>query len=166
METSSEKVFLLSGCEKAISPSGSGSCPIAWGVCFKIKIKPIAASSPLMTLEGKNAATDPMRANPNPTWMNPQTNNAARKFSNDPRLEISAKTIAVKPGDGPLTLSGDPLKMPTTIPPIIPPRIPANNGAPEATATPRLSGRATKKTTIPAMRSFGSVLRVSERVIV
>jgi hypothetical protein len=47
----------------------------------------------------------------------------------------------------------DPLRHPTTLPPMIPSTIPDNIGAFEAKAIPRQSGKATKKTTRPAIMS-------------
>jgi hypothetical protein len=64
------------------------------------------------------------------------------------------RTITANPAAGPLTPKVEPLAKPTTMPPIIPAIIPENNGAPEASATPRHNGSATKKTTILAGRSF------------
>jgi hypothetical protein len=61
--------------------------------------------------------------------------------------------MAVSPAAGPLTLSEDPLKKPTTKPPTIPEMRPAMGEAPDATAMPRQSGRATRNTTKDAERS-------------
>jgi hypothetical protein len=57
--------------------------------------------------------------------------------------------MVVNPAAGPLTLSDDPLKDEITIPPTTPAMIPENNGAPDAKATPRHKGSATKNTTMP-----------------
>ena len=69
-------------------------------------------------------------------------------------------TITVSPAAGPLTLSGEPLVKATTVPPIIPEIIPENKGAPDASAIPKQSGSATKKTTKPAGKSFFKYLNV------
>ena len=61
--------------------------------------------------------------------------------------------MAVRPAAGPLTLVCDPLMAPTSNPPTIPARIPEISGAPEASATPKQSGSATKKTTMLALKS-------------
>ena len=72
----------------------------------------------------------------------------------------------VNPAAGPLTLILEPLKYPTTIPPITPAIIPENGGAPEATATPKQSGNATKKTTIDAEKSLRKVfLFINEEIL-
>ena len=65
-----------------MSPSGSGSWPRTWGICFRIRITPMAASSPLMTLEGKKAARNPARASPRAIWIRP-----ARTSGQQERLE-------------------------------------------------------------------------------
>ena len=70
---------------------------------------------------------------------------------------MEAKTTAAKPAAGPLTLVCDLLNKPTTMPPTIPEITPENRGAPDAKATPRHNGRATKNTTIPAGISFFNV---------
>src|SRR5690606_503504 len=87
----------------------------------------------------------------------PARTTATRKASNEPRVAICAATTAVKPAAGPLTLVCEPLSTPTKIPPTMPAMRPAMGGALDASATPRQSGRATRKTTRPAMRSLGSV---------
>jgi hypothetical protein len=61
--------------------------------------------------------------------------------------------MAISPAAGPETLTFELLKEPTTIPAITPQIIPAKGGAPLATAMPKQSGNATKKTTIPDKRS-------------
>jgi hypothetical protein len=50
---SSVKVFCWSGWTKARSPSKSMSTPSAWGICFRIRMIPMEASIPLMTVDGK-----------------------------------------------------------------------------------------------------------------
>ena len=60
------------------------------------------------------------------------------------------RTIAVRPAAGPLTISCDPLSVPTTMPPTMPEMMPAKRGAPDARAMPRQSGTATRKTTMAA----------------
>jgi hypothetical protein len=62
-------------------------------------------------------------------------------------------TIAVKPAAGPDTLNLLPLKMVTKIPPIAPVIIPENNETLQAIAMPKHNGKATKNTTIPALKS-------------
>ena len=80
-EKSSERVFLPSDCRKPMSPSGSASWPTAWGICLRIRIRPIAASRPLMTLEGKKAAMKPPRSDPSRIWIAPARITATRKAS-------------------------------------------------------------------------------------
>ena len=67
---------------------------------------------------------------------------------------MAANTIVVSPAAGPLTLRGEPLNAPTTIPPMIPEMIPENKGAPDAKAMPRHKGRAMRKTTMEAEKSY------------
>ena len=67
---------------------------------------------------------------------------------------MAVKTMMVKPAAGPLTEMCEPENVPTTIPPIIPAIMPENNGAPEARAIPRQSGRATRNTEMPDFQSF------------
>ena len=112
-----------------MSPSGSGSWPRTWGICFRIRITPIAASRPLITLDGKKAAMNPARASPRPIWISPAMTTASRNAWNDPSDAIWAATTAVKPAAGPLTLVCDPLSIPTRMPPTIPASTPENNGA-------------------------------------
>src|SRR6476620_6796265 len=63
---------------------------------------------------------------------------------------MAAATMAATPAAGPLTLNCEPLRNPITIPPIMPEINPLNKGAFDASATPRQSGNATRKTTIDA----------------
>jgi hypothetical protein len=67
---------------------------------------------------------------------------------------MAVKTMAANPAAGPLTPIFEPLKAPTITPPIIPAIKPENKGAPLAKAIPKHRGRATKKTTILAGKSF------------
>jgi hypothetical protein len=66
---------------------------------------------------------------------------------------MAVNTIAVRPAAGPVTLSEELLRNPTTIPPTTPETIPENKGAPDAKAIPKHKGKATKKTTKPEARS-------------
>ena len=70
-----------------------------------------------------------------------------------PNWDIAHKTIAAMPAAGPLTLTSDELNAPTIIPPIMPLIIPDISGAPDARAIPKHNGIATKKTTIPEIKS-------------
>jgi hypothetical protein len=83
----------------------------------------------------------------------PAKTTQAAKASKEPSVATELKTTAVKPAAGPLTLNGEPLKSVTTIPPIIPDNNPENKGALQARAMPMQRGRATKKTTMPALIS-------------
>ena len=80
-EKSSEIVFLPSAWRKPMSPSGSASWPTMWGICLRMRIRPMAASRPLMTLEGKKAAMKPARNAPSRTWIAPARITATRKAS-------------------------------------------------------------------------------------
>jgi hypothetical protein len=59
-----------------------------------------------------------------------------------------------KPAAVPLMPRADPLNGATTRPPIMPVIKPANNGAPEARAIPNDKGIDTRKTAIPAGKSY------------
>jgi hypothetical protein len=67
---------------------------------------------------------------------------------------MAVATMMVKPAAGPLTDISEPEKLPIIIPPIIPAINPENNGAPEARAIPKQSGRATRNTEMPDFQSF------------
>ena len=69
-------------------------------------------------------------------------------------LLMESSTITVNPAAGPLTLTLDPERLPITIPPTIPAIRPDIGGAPLATAIPKQSGKATKKTTKLAFKSY------------
>ena len=81
-----------------------------------------------------------------------------RKASNDCNCVIATSTMVVRPAAGPLTLKCDRLVNPTTIPPTTPAIMPLNNGAPDANATPKQRGSATKNTTIDAGTSDDKLL--------
>jgi len=119
---------------------------------------PIAASSPLITLDGKNADKAPALITPNAICRTPPISTANRNASKLPSDAICAATIAVNPAAGPETLVCEPLNIPTTMPPTIPAISPENSGAPDASAIPKQSGRATRKTIRPAIRSRGMVV--------
>ena len=150
---SSENVFSRSGWKNAISPSGSGSWPSTWGICLRIRSTPMANSRPLITPDGKKAAMDPARARPRAICISPATTTAIKNASNEPRIAIWVATTAVIPAAGPLTLTCDPLNIPTRMPPMTPARMPDSSGTPDASAIPRHKGSATRKTTRPAARS-------------
>ena len=65
--------------------------------------------------------------------------------------------MGVRPAAGPLTISDEPDSAPTTRPPTTPATTPEISGAPEATAIPRQSGKATRNTTMPAGTSSRQV---------
>lgn len=67
---------------------------------------------------------------------------------------IVAATKVDSPAAGPETAKFDLLIEPATIPPIIPDNKPAYKGAPDAKAIPKHNGKATKKTEIPAAKSW------------
>ena len=66
---------------------------------------------------------------------------------------MATSTMVVRPAAGPLTARWLPLAQATTTPPTMPVIKPASGGAPDATAMPRQSGSATRKTTTEAGRS-------------
>ena len=152
------RVVSPSTCSKDMSPSASESCPRAWGICLRMISTPMPESIPLMTELGKKYASTPARARPMPICSRPARTTAARNGSN-PSCSMARSTITARPAAGPETPSGDPLRRPTTMPPTIPATRPENGGAPLARAMPRQSGTATKKTTMPAGRSWRRVER-------
>jgi hypothetical protein len=88
-------------------------------------------------------------------------NTAHKKRLKSPMDVIAPSTNAARPAAGPLTLRGELLSEPITMPPIIPDIIPLKKGAPEASAIPRQSGKATKNTTSPEGKSL---LRFAKKV--
>ena len=90
---------------------------------------------------------------PKATCRPPAISTASRNASNEPSEVICASTTAASPAAGPLTLTWEPLRMPTTMPPMTPEIRPERSGAPEASAIPRQSGSATRNTTRPATMS-------------
>src|SRR5690554_7691544 len=81
--------------------------------------------------------------------MSPAKKTAVKNTSKEPKDIIAAMTMAVNPAAGPVTLTWESDKKPTTIPPTIPAIILENKGAPEDIVIPKHNGRATKKTTKP-----------------
>ncbi len=71
---------------------------------------------------------------------------------------MAVSTITASPAAGPLTPRAEPLAAPTTMPPTMPAIRPEASGAPDASAMPRHSGTATRKTTRLAGRSDESRL--------
>ena len=67
---------------------------------------------------------------------------------------MDAATIVERPAAGPETANCEPLINDTTNPPMIPDNSPAYNGAPDAKAIPKHSGRATRNTESPAGKSY------------
>ena len=68
---------------------GSLSAPDFWnpakfGNCLMMRMTPIAANNPLMTLVGMNLASIPKRARPKPIWMIPAKTTTRRNASKDP----------------------------------------------------------------------------------
>ena len=72
---------------------------------------------------------------------------AHKNNSNAPISVIATKIMAVSPDAGPETEMLELLITPTTIPPTTPEMMPDNGGAPDASAIPRHSGKATRNTT-------------------
>jgi hypothetical protein len=111
----------------------------------------MAASSPLMTLDGKKAARNPPGRRPRAIWITPASTTARRNVWNDPRARSGRRRRPSDPAAGPLTLVCDPLSAPTRMPPTIPATSPANSGALDARAIPRHRGR--RRGTRPARPS-------------
>lgn len=87
-------------------------------------------------------------------WKTPARTTANKKIGNEPKSEIEARTMEVKPAAGPLTLSLEPLIDETTIPPIMPDNKPESKFTFWDRAIPKQSGRATKKTINPDFKSY------------
>lgn len=95
--------------------------------------------------------------------MTPERTTARRKASK-PNSVIATNTIEISPAAGPLTPNLEPLNKVTTRPPMIPAIIPENGvikslprkSSPgiEAWPIPKQRGKATRKTTSPAGKSF------------
>ena len=154
----SENVFSWSGCWNAMSPSGSGSWPRTCGICFRIRITPMAASRPLITLDGKNAAMNPARASPRPIWISPAITTASRNASNDPkRSDLGghdrrqagrrAADAGVRPAQHAHQNAADDAGQHAR----------EQRGIRTPAPLPGTSGRATRNTTRPAVRSRGRV---------
>ena len=90
------------------------------GICFEIRMIPIAASMPLMTAEGMKCVNPPSLNNPNSIWIIPATAIDKKKISMAPNWVMAAAQIAVSPAAGPLTLNWDLLISETMRPPINP----------------------------------------------
>ena len=105
--------------------------------------------------------TEPALIKPRISWNTP-AKTVANNNDSKPISPTATKIIAINPAAGPDTLTLELLNKPTTIPPIIPVINPAKGDAPDATATPRQSGKATKNTTRPAGKSFLKYLKVKK----
>ena len=97
---SSENVFSWSGCWNDISPSKSVSWPSKWGICLRIRITPMAASNPLITLDGTKSAIDPARITPRTTCKTPARNTATRKASKGTEQDNLGGHDGRQPGSG------------------------------------------------------------------
>ena len=73
-----------------------------------IRIKPIAASMPLMTADGKNAPMTPARRKPIPTCRRPDSATAS-SMASKPSFSTAVATMTVRPAAGPETLNCEPL---------------------------------------------------------
>ena len=131
----------------------SSALPSATGICCIISRMPIAASMPLMTLAGTSEIKRPARRMPNSNCSTPASTSAIRKREKEPRDSMAATTMVTSPAAGPLTAKREGLRAVTTRPPMMPVSRPTKGGKPLAWAMPRHSGRATRKTTMPARES-------------
>lgn len=132
-------------------PSGTkSSMMINWPETIRT---PIPASMPCMTA-GEIARNHRPNLASAITICNPPASSTATPRICSPCSLTSSHISTVKPAAGPLTCSGWPDMEPTTIPPTMPVMSPSAGGTPEATATPRHSGSATRNTTTEAMTSF------------
>ena len=85
-----------------------------------IKMIPIAASIPFMTVDGMKWVKPPNLNMPSNTCISPATATERKKISIVPSSVMADAQMAVRPAAGPLTLIWDLLINPTTIPPRIP----------------------------------------------
>ena len=95
-------------------------------------------------------ATTPARMAPRTIWMPPAMTTASRKAEKLGKVCMARSTVATMAGVGPLTASCERLNKGTSRPPITPAISPAISGVPDAKATPRQSGIATRATTTAA----------------
>ena len=95
----------------------------------------MAASIPLITVEGIKCVKPPNFKMPSSICKSPATATDRKKISTAPISVMATAQIAVSPVAGPLTLNSDLLSKVTTIPPIIPEIKPEYTGALEASVT-------------------------------
>ena len=102
-----------------------------------MRMMPMAASIPLITLLGHIVANDAEFGNTHDQLEYAGENHGKEKASGAGSFNTAAATIAVRPAAGPLTLRWLPLISPTTTPPTTPPIMPENSFKPLATAIPK-----------------------------
>jgi hypothetical protein len=75
-----EKVLMPFAVENSKIPSASRSKPTACGICLRIRIRPIAASMPVMTDDGTNSLRIPARVSEKQIWSTPDSTTAIRNI--------------------------------------------------------------------------------------
>ena len=115
--------------------------------CWITIVTPMPASMACTTTGEMASAARAIRLRPSPICTRPAATVIA-VVTFQPKVAMSSATTTVRPAAGPLTSSGDPPIRPPTMPPMTPAMRPAMSGAPDASAIPRDSGSATRKTTI------------------
>ncbi len=120
--------------------------------CCRAIVMPMPASMACTTTGEIARAARATRLSPNSTCRVPAAT-VIKHVMPQPNSETSPATMTVSPAAGPLTCSGEPPTLPTTMPPTIAAIRPASTGAPEAIAIPSDRGSATKKTTSEEGRS-------------
>ena len=146
----------VSGCVHENVPAVT---PRRVGSCFIMRVIPIAANIPLMTLTGTYLFTLLAFKSQKRTCRAHAMITDTRNWSN-PNVLIALTTIATSHAAGPLTLSGDLLRVHTTIPHIIPEITPLIRGAPLAIAIHKHNGTATRKTANHAGISYLRLLNI------
>ena len=139
------------------SSSNGASTPSATGNCLVTMVMPIAASMPLMTDDGTSDDRRPARTTPITNCIAPASITAVKNSGSPPSFDTSKRTMDVSPAAGPQTDNGARETSGTTSPPTMPATSPETGGTPEAIAMPRHRGNATRKTTMPATKSWRGV---------
>ena len=132
----------------ATPPLGGVAPTITWSWLVAMSV-PMPASMPPMSA-GETARNQRPSLKPAAASCTTPESKTAQPSAARPQPSTMAQTETMSPAAGPLTCSGEPANAPTTIPPMMPLTIPSAGGAPEAMATPRHNGRATRKTTSEA----------------
>ncbi len=135
---------------KPVAGAGRSAIVYNWP---STSVRPIPASMPCTTEADIARNQRPNRRTPIASWSTPVASTSAPRAPR-PCSRTASSTSTVSPAAGPLTWRLLPGRTPTSRPPTIPVISPSSAGTPDATATPTQSGRATRKTTSEAGRSW------------